>query len=179
MNKKVLVISTSMRQGGNSDLLADQFLKGARVAGNQVEKISLYGKSINYCQGCLACQQTGKCIIRDDADVIVSKMKNAEVIVFATPVYYYGMSGQMKTLLDRANPLFNTQYEFREVYLLTAACDRNDSAMDGVIHGLKGWLSCFDKADLKGSICAVGVTNKGEIEGKESLNRAFEMGITI
>ena len=104
MNKKVLVISTSPRKGGNSDTLADFFIQGAQEQGHAVEKVTLFDKQIGFCKGCLTCQSTQKCIIQDDANAIIQKMKEVDVLVFATPIYYYGLSGQMKTLLDRANP---------------------------------------------------------------------------
>ncbi len=106
MSKKVLIISTSLRKNSNSEALAKAFADGAFSAGNEVETVSLMGKNIAFCKGCLACQNLGHCVIGDDALEITEKMKNAEVIAFATPIYYYEMSGQMKTLLDRANSLF-------------------------------------------------------------------------
>ena len=110
--KKVLIISVSLRKNSNSDLLAQQFAKGAQEAGYQVETISLREKNIQFCTGCMACLKAPRCVIRDDANTIVEKMGNADVICFATPVYYYEMAGQMKTLLDRANPLFSADYSF-------------------------------------------------------------------
>ena len=101
----VLIISTSLRTKSNSDILAERLIAGARNAGNQVEQISLKGKTIGFCRGCLACQKTQKCVIRDDAAKIAEKVMNADTLVFATPIYYYEMSGQMKTLLDRMNAL--------------------------------------------------------------------------
>ena len=123
MSKKVLVISTSPRKGGNSDVLADEFVRGAQEGGNSVEKITLNDKMIGFCKGCLACQSTRRCVIRDDADAIAQKMLTADVIAFATPIYYYGMCGQMKTMLDRSNPLFSADYAFRDIYLLSAAAE--------------------------------------------------------
>ncbi len=102
MSKKILVISTSPRKGGNSETLADAFIRGAKGTGNQVEKICLYDKMISFCRGCLACLKSHRCVIHDDADIIAQKMKEADVLVFATPIYYYEMCGQMKTMLDRA-----------------------------------------------------------------------------
>ena len=110
MGKKVLVLSTSPRAGGNSETLADEFMRGAAEAGHDVKKICLYDKKINFCKGCLACQATQKCVIHDDAETIVAQMKQADVLVFAAPIYFYEMSGQMKTLLDRTNPLFPAKY---------------------------------------------------------------------
>ena len=98
MSKKVLIISASPRKGGNSETLADEFARGAKEAGNIVEKISLYDKTIGFCKGCLACLKRGRCVIQDDAVEIASKMHEADVLVFATPVYYYSVSGQLKTM---------------------------------------------------------------------------------
>lgn len=176
MLKKVLVITTSLRKGGNSELLADEFIKGAQEAGHTVEKIGLYGKTVNFCKGCLACQQTGRCVIRDDMDTIVPKLQKADVLVFATPVYYYEMCGQMKTLLDRSNPLFASDYAYREVYLLAAAADTAASAVDGAKKGLQGWIDCFEGVTLKGVVLAGGVTAAGDIHGNKALKQAQEMG---
>ena len=179
MSKTVLVLSTSPRKGGNSGALADAFVRGAQEAGNQVEKITLYDKTIGFCKGCLSCQNTQRCIIRDDADAITQKMLTADVIAFATPIYYYGMCGQMKTLLDRANPLFPAAYQFRDIYLLAAAAEADEHTVDGAVTGLQGWIDCFEKARLAGTVFAGGVTAVGEIQGHPALQRAYETGKTV
>lgn len=179
MSKMVLVLSTSPRKGGNSDALADAFVRGAQKAGNQVEKITLYDKTIGFCKGCLSCQNTQRCIIRDDADAITQKMLTADVIAFATPIYYYGMCGQMKTLLDRANPLFPAAYQFRDIYLLAAAAEADEHTVDGAVTGLQGWIDCFEKARLAGTVFAGGVTAVGEIQGHPALQQAYETGKTV
>ena len=94
---KVLVISTSLRAKSNSDILAESLIKGAQDAGYEVEQISLKGKELKFCIGCLACQKMQECVLKDDAVRIAEKVKNADTLVFATPIYYYEMSGQMKT----------------------------------------------------------------------------------
>ncbi|KXU51945.1 MAG: flavodoxin family protein [Longibaculum muris] len=179
INKNVLVISTSPRVKGNSNLLADEFIRGVKETDNIVEKISLHDKAINFCKGCLACQKTKQCVIKDDANWIAQKMLKADVIVFTTPVYYYGMSGQMKTMLDRANPLYTADYSFRDIYLLASAADEDESAVDGTITGIQGWISCFEKAELKGYVFAGGVDGVGAIKGHEALQKAYEMGKAI
>ena len=176
MSKKILVLSTSPRKGGNSEALADEFVRGAQEAGHSVEKITLYDKTIGFCKGCLSCLNTRRCVIRDDADAIAQAMLTADVIAFATPIYYYGMCGQMKTLLDRANPLYGTEYRFRDIYLLTAAAEEDAHTPDGTVTGLQGWISCFEKARLAGSVFAGGVTSVGEIKGHPALNQAYELG---
>lgn len=179
MSKKVYVISTSPRKGSNSDALAEEFVRGAREAGHEVEKVSLSDGQIAFCKGCLSCLKTQRCIIRDDGDVIAQKMGKADVLVFATPIYYYGMCGQMKTLLDRANPLYSSDYQFREVYLLAAAAEEEEHTVDGAVTGLQGWIDCFEKARLAGTVFAGGVTGVGDIKGHRALNQAYEMGKRI
>lgn len=176
MSKKILVISTSPRKGGNSDALADEFVRGAQETGNQVEKVTLYDKTIGFCKGCLSCQSSRRCVIRDDADTIAQKMGAADVIAFATPIYYYGMCGQMKTMLDRSNPLFSADYQFRDIYLLAAAAEEDAHTVDGAVTGLMGWIDCFEKASLAGTVFAGGVTAAGEIQGHPALKKAYEMG---
>ncbi len=179
MSKNILIISTSPRKGGNSDVLADAFADGARSAEHNVEKICLYDKTVNFCKGCLACQKTKRCVIRDDADMIEQKMLTADVIVFATPIYYYEMSGQMKTMLDRSNPLYVSDYSFRDIYLLATAADTDESAMDGAIKGLEGWISCFDGVRLAGVVKGLGAEGIGAIQGNKAVDEAFEMGKNV
>lgn len=176
MKKNILIISTSPRKGGNSDALADAFAKGVIEAGKQVEKINLYDKTIGFCKGCLACQKTGRCVISDDADRVAQMMLTADVIVFATPIYYYEMCGQMKTMLDRSNPLYSSDYMFRDIYLLAAAAEEDEHAMEGAIHGLSGWIACFEKARLAGTVFGGGVDEVGAIHGHYALEKAYEMG---
>lgn len=178
--KKVLVISTSLRPKSNSEALADEFVRGALEAGNEVEKITLRDKDIRFCKGCLVCQKTQKCVIGDDdAPAIVQKMYEADTICFATPIYYYEMSGQMKTLLDRSNPLYTTDYRFRDIYFLSSASEDNAEAPSRAITGLGGWIACFEHARLSGTVFAGGVTDMGEIEGHPSLVSAYLLGKSV
>lgn len=174
--KKVLVVSTSLRNKSNSDLLAEHFARGAREAGHEVEEVTLKGKHLQFCRGCMVCLKKGRCVIADDGPALTEKMKEADVIAFATPVYYYEMSGQMKTLLDRANALYAADYAFRDIYLLTAAAEDEEETPEGAEHGLKGWIACFEKARLAGSIFAGGVDAPGTADGHPALAQAFEMG---
>ena len=173
----VLVISTSLRPTSNSDALAREFARGAAVAGHSVEVVSLRGKKIEFCRGCFACQKTQKCVIKDDAPDIVAKMHNADVIAFTTPIYYYEMCGQMKTLLDRANPLYPSDYKFRNVYMLSVAAEDEEFVPEKAVSGLQGWVDCFDKAEFAGSLFCGGIGDMGEASKKtEELNEAYEFG---
>lgn len=179
MKKNVLIVSTSPRKGSNSDALAEEFARGARDAGHQVEKLSLIGKDLRFCQGCLSCVRTGRCPIPDDAGEIVKRIHDADTLVFATPIYYYEMCGQMKTLLDRCNPLYGSDYAFRDVYLLSAAAEDAKGTDRRAVSGLEGWISCFEKARLAGAVFAGGVTAVGEIQGHPALGQAYELGRSV
>ena len=169
--KSVIVISTSLRRGSNSDMLADQFIAGAKAAGNNVEKISLVGKNIQFCKGCLGCQKLGHCVINDDAKVL-----KADVICWATPIYYYEMSGQMKTLIDRMNAMYELDYQFRDVYLLTTAAEDEEQTPKRAEAGLTGWIDCYPKSRLAGTLFCGGVNDAREIEGNAKLQEAYELG---
>ena len=174
--KKVLIVSTSPRANSNSEALATAFAEGARAAGHDVEQISLRGKTVHFCRGCFVCQEKLRCVIRDDADEICQKALAADVLVFATPIYYYEMSGQLKTLLDRLNPLFPSDYAFRDVYLLTAAAEEEDQVPRRAVSGLEGWIECFDRARLAGTVFMGGVTAAGENPAHPALEQAVRLG---
>ena len=177
MSKKVLIVSTSPRMNSNSEALARAFADGATAAGHRAELISLRGKTVNFCRGCFVCQEKQRCVIRDDADEICQKALTADVLVFATPIYYYEMSGQLKTLLDRLNPLFPSDYAFTDVYLLTSAAEDESFVPERAIHGVEGWVECFERARFAGSVFLGGVTEAGENAAhQEKLQEAYELG---
>ena len=174
---KVLVITTSLRYRSNSDILAEKVIEGAKEAGHDVELVSLKGKTINFCKGCLACQKTQKCVIKDDAVEIAEKVKEAETLVFVSPIYYYEMSGQLKTLLDRLNPLYSSDYKFRNVYMLTTAAEDEDFVCEKAVSGLNGWVDCFEKAEFKESLFCGGINDMGEAGSKQQeLQEAYDFG---
>jgi multimeric flavodoxin WrbA len=174
--KKVIVISTSLRCKSNSDMLADKFVEGAKAAGNVVEKISLVGKEIQFCKGCFGCQKLGRCVIKDDVNDIMVKVLEADVVCWATPIYYYEMSGQMKTLIDRMNAMYPLEYKFRDIYLLTTAAEDEEETPKRAEMGLGGWIECYPESRLAGSLFCGSVNEPGEIEGNAKLQEAFEMG---
>lgn len=109
---------------------------------------------------------------------ILSQMRTADVLVFATPIYFYEMSGQMKTLLDRTNPLFSGEYAFRAVYLLAAAAEAAPRC--GWCAPRSGGLAClFSQATLQGVVCGCGVTGAGEIQDSPALSQARAMGAAL
>ena len=176
MSKNVLIISSSPRKGGNSETLAASFAKGAEEAGHKVETIYLREKKYGFCKGCLACLKAGHCVIGDDAVEIAARMHDADVLVFATPVYYYSVSGQLKTMLDRANPLFDSDYAFTKAYLLATAAEDGEETVEGTVKAVQGWVDCFERCELAGTVFAGGVNSVGDIAGHPALEKAYQMG---
>lgn len=179
MSKKVLILSASPRKGGNSDLLCDQFMLGAKEAGNQTEKIFLRDKTINYCTGCGTCFNMEKgCPQEDDMPEVLEKMIAADVIVMATPVYFYTMNGQMKTLIDRTCSRY-TEVSDKDFYFIATAADDSKQAMERTFEGFRGFTSCLEGANEKGAIYGTGAWNIGDIKGSKAMEQAYEMGQAV
>ena len=179
MSKKVLILSASPRKGGNSDTLCDQFMKGAQEAGNEVEKLFLREKTIHYCLGCGACFNSKQpCPQQDDAAEVIEKMIAADVIVMATPVYFYTLNAQMKTLIDRCCAGY-LEIRDKEFYFIVAAAETSVAAMERTIDGFRGFLDCLDNPQEKGVVYGVGAWHKGDIQGKPAMKRAYEMGRAV
>ena len=179
MSKNVLILSSSPRKGGNSEMLAASFAKGAEEAGHRVETVYLREKRYGFCRGCLSCLKTGRCAIKDDAVEIAARMCETDVLVFATPVYYYSVSGQLKTMLDRANPLYGSNYAFTKSYLLATAADDGAETVEGTVKAIQGWVDCFERCELAETIFAGGVNGVGDIAGHPALEKAYAAGRAI
>lgn len=176
MKKKVLVLSSSPRRGGNSDLLCDQFIDGSKEIGHVTEKIFLKDKKINYCTGCGSCIDRGKkCSQKDDMAEVLDKMVDADVIVMATPVYFYTMCGQMKTLIDRTCSRY-TEITNKDFYFIVTAADDSKPAMERTLEEFRGFINCLDGANEKGIVYGTGAWNMGDIKGKPAMKNAYEMG---
>ena len=176
MGKRILVISATPRKGGNSERLCDQFIKGARESGHQAEKVTLRERRIGYCIGCGACyNQKSPCIQRDDAPGIVEKMVAADVIVLATPVYFYSISGQLKTLLDRTCAGY-TRISDKEFYFILTAADNDPHALQPAVECLRGFTSCLRGAKECGILYGTGEWQLGDVEKTDLLKQAQQMG---
>lgn len=176
MNKKVLILSSSPRKGGNSDLLCEEFMKGAQENGNDVEKIFIANQKINYCMGCGVCNSTHQCVQNDDMVEILDKIVSADVIVIATPVYFYSMNGQLKTLIDRTVPRY-TEISDKDFYYIMTAADTDSNMLERTIEGLRGFTEdCLSGTKEKGIIYGTGAWEKGEIKKALAFSQAYELG---
>jgi multimeric flavodoxin WrbA len=175
MSKKDLILSSSPRKKGNSNALCDRFMEGAIEARHEVEKVVLAEKDINYCTACYACKKNGQCAQKDDMGPILESMQAADVIVMATPVYFYTMSAQMKTLIDRTVPRY-TKIVNKEFYFMVTAADAYEPALERTIEGFRGFTSCLPGAKEEGVVYGAGTWEIGDIQGSPAMKQAYEMG---
>ena len=154
-----------------------QFKKGAEEAGNRVEQVYLHQLNIGFCSACYGCRGTNTCVQKDDMEQLLQKMVEADVLVLATPVYFYSMDGQMKTVIDRTLPRY-TEIRDKEVcFIATAAAEK--AAMERTIDGLRGFTDCLPGAQVKGVIYGEGVYQKGEVEASPAFTESYRAGKSV
>ena len=178
MGKKVLILSGSPRKGGNSDLLCDEFMRGAVEAGHQVEKIRVQEKKIGYCLACYACRDTGVCAIKDDMAEVMQKMVDCDVMVLASPVYFYSIDAQLKAVIDRSVCRW-TEVKDKEMYYIMTAADAEPESMETTLACFRGYADCIEGAVERGVIYGTGVYEAGEIKKTSAMQDAYEMGKQI
>lgn len=178
MKKKVLILSGSPRKNGNSDILCDQFMKGALESGNEVEKIRVAEKNIGFCKGCYACKQTGICAIKDDMAELLQKMIDCDVLVLASPVYFYSIDAQLKAVIDRTVARW-TQVKDKEFYYIVTAADEERESAETTIACFRGYADCVEGAKEMGIIYGMGAYEKGEIKATPAMTEAYEMGLKV
>lgn len=179
MNKKVLILSGSPRKGGNSDALCDEFMRGAIDSGNSVEKIRIAEKKVSPCSGCYFCRDNGgKCVHKDDMAEILQKMIDADVLVLASPVYFYSIDAQLKAVIDRTVARW-LEVKNKELYYIMTAADSEASSMDTTLACFRGYADCVEGAKEMGVIYGTGVYEKGEINGTEYMAEAYNMGKNV
>lgn len=176
--KKILVLSASPRKQGNSDRLSDSFITGAKEVGHFVEKIYVCDQNIKYCTGCGVCQTTHACVQKDDMAPILQKMVDADCIVFATPVYFYNMNAQLKTLLDRTTPQY-LDIRKKDFYILMSAAEDDIMMMKHVVDSFQAYFDCLEDATLKGVIYGLKVYEVNDIVGNVALEEAYALGKAI
>ncbi len=173
--KNVLILSGSPRKGGNSDLLCDEFMKGALESGNKVTKINVADKKIAPCRACYACKGTGKCAIKDDMADILQAMIDADVLVLASPVYFYSIDAQLKALIDRTVARW-LEVKDKEFYYIATCADTEKESIETTLACFRGYADCVEGAKEMGVIYGTGVYEKGEIKNTLAMAEAYEMG---
>lgn len=178
-HKNVLVISGSPRKGGNTDLLCDEFIRGAEEAGGTVEKIFLPDYKIEFFSeddehrlGDNMNEAT------DDVPMIVNKMVDADIIVLASPVYYMNITGQLKTLIDRTFGRY-MEMKDKEFFYITACADAEDSTAECAIDGMRGFVMCLPNPTERGMVKAIGMGRKTAVKDSQFMQQAYELGKKI
>lgn len=172
---KVIAISGSPRTNGNSDVLCDQFLKGAQESGCEIEKIKIGKVKLSPCHACYACRKTGRCVQKDGMDEILEKLIQADVILLTTPVYFYSMDAQMKILIDRSLARYQ-EIKNKTFYFAVTAADPTHEAMEPTIAGLKGYTTCLPGAVVKEVFYGTGAWEKGDILELPVMDKIYEAG---
>ncbi len=175
----IVVLSGSMRKEGNTDLLVKSFVKGANK-NNEVEVISIADYKVNPCIGCNSCfeREGNRCFQKDDMDIIYEKLSKADMIVIASPVYFYGISAKLKAIVDRLHtPLRNT-FKLQKLALLLVAAAVIPGVFDSIEVQYKLVLDFF-KLEDSGKVLVRGVKNKGDIKGNKALDEAYKLGSSI
>lgn len=181
--KKVVVICSSPRRHGNSEVLSDQFIKGAKEAGHEVEKIVLNKFHMKPCLACEYCRHhDNQCVQKDDADKVIDKIINSDVFVFATPIYFYSLSAQLKILIDR---MFAREYEIREstqrkkAYLIITSGTPDIHQTVGTVESFRGFIRVLRTVDEGGIIYGLGAFLKGDAIKHSAYIDAYEQGKKI
>ena len=161
MSKKVLILSGSPRKGGNSDLLCDEFMRGAIDAGNEVEKIRIAEKKIGYCSACYFCRTSGGvCAKKDDMAEILQKMIDADVIVIASPVYFYSVKN-------------------KAFYYIVTCADDDRASQERTLECFRGYADCVEGAKEMGVVYGTGVYKPGEIKNTPAFSEAYQLGRSV
>lgn len=176
MSKKVLILSGSPRKGGNSDLLCDEFMRGAQEAGHEVEKIRVASKKVAPCSACYYCRDHGgACAHKDDMAEILQKMIDADVLVLASPVYFYSIDAQLKAVIDRTVARW-LEVKNKEFYYIATMADEGLASADTTLACFRGYADCVEGAVEKGVIIGNGVYEPGKVKNTPAMQQAYEMG---
>lgn len=184
---KVIGIFGSPRRGGNTDILLGEALKGAEKEGSEIDRIYLADHAITPCKECHGCDQTGQCIIPDDMEKIYPKLLESDIIVLASPIFFYGVTAWTKALIDRSQALWAKKYLLKDFsfgktgrqrkgFFISVGATKGQKVFEGAILTVKYFFDTFN-AEYAGELVVRGVEAKGDIlKHPETLKQAFEAG---
>lgn len=175
----IVILVGSMRKGGNTDLLAQAFAEGARK-NNTVEIVSVADYKANPCIGCNSCftREGNKCFQNDDMDRIYGKLRTAEIVVVASPVYFYGISAELKAVIDRLHTPMRNGFPVKKLALLLVGAAELPELFDAIKLQYQLILNFFHLEDA-GMVLVRGVKDKGDIKKNEALKNAYDLGLSI
>ena len=188
---QVLGIAGSPRRNGNTELLIREFMRGAEAGGHETELIILSELKISPCTSCGSCQKTGKCIMIDDMQPMHKKLLEADCIVFASPIYFGGVSAQLKAFIDRCQALWSRKYILKQAlispdrekrlgyFISTAGTKDYNKVFEGAIYTVKAIFSTLD-IKYTGELLFKDMENKGDtLNHPDAMQMVFEAGSTL
>ena len=176
---KIVVLVGSMRKGGNTDLLSQAFAEGANE-NNDVEIVSVADYKVNPCIGCNSCftREGNECFQNDDMSIIYEKLRSADIVVAASPVYFYGISAELKAMIDRLHTPMRNEFKIKKLALLLVGAASLPTLFDAKKLQYQLILDFFHLENA-GMVLVRGVKDKGDIKGNEALNEAYNLGLSI
>lgn len=179
MSKNIVIVNGSPRKNGNTEILVDAFIEGAKESGNAIIKFNVGAMKINGCTDCQYCfSHPGECVQKDGMTEIYSALYNADMLVLASPVYCFGMSAQLKTMLDRMYVAASKAFPITTSALLVTYGDTDTTVVEPTVSHYKAIIKYIGWED-RGIITQPGVLNKGDIKGHLSLAKARELGSSV
>lgn len=176
--KNILIISSSPRKNGNSQMLCEQFKRGAEEKGHMVTLIRLMEKKIGFCRACDGCMRNdGICVLNDDMAEILKLFQEADVIVLATPVYFYGISARMKTFIDRTYPIWQHLGKKEVYYIISAGL--GEDIIERSLGDLDGFVEHLEEYRIAGRIYATDVMEAGLVKNLNVFEKAYQMGALV
>lgn len=176
--KNILIISSSPRKNGNSQMLCEQFKRGAEEKGHTVTLIRLMEKKIGFCRACDGCMRNdGTCVLNDDMEEILKLFQKADVLVLATPVYFYGISAQMKTFIDRTYPIWQHLGKKEVYYIISAGL--GEDIIERSLGDLDGFVEHLEEYRIAGRIYATDVMEAGLVKNLDVFEKAYQMGALV
>lgn len=176
---RIVILTGSMRRGGNTDLLAEAFAKGA-AQHHQVEILSVADHPVHPCMGCNACMQRQghTCVQLDAMQEIYPKLQQADVLILASPVYFYGISAQLKAIIDRLHTPMRDTFRIRRTGLLLVGAADLPDLFDAILTEYR--LACrFFHLEHVGQVLVRGAKEKGDVQAGDALNEAYALGASI
>ena len=176
---KVVVLVGSVRKNGNTDLLTQAFVEGAEKK-NEVEVVSVADYKIHPCIGCNTCfaREGNERFQEDDMHKVYDLLKKADVLVVASPVYFYGISAQLKAVIDRLHTPMRKEFSIQKLALLLVGAATLPELFDSIKIQYQLVLNFFHLEDA-GMVLVSGVKEKGEVKNGDGLKRAYELGLSI
>ena len=176
---KITILMGSPNRNGSTSLLVNEFQRGAEEAGHSCEIIDVCHMNIRPCTGCVACGYEGPCVQKDDEEMIRGKLLSSDMVVFATPLYYYGMTAQLKTVVDRFcayNSSLNSSH--LKSALLTVAWNADDWTFEALVSHYKT-LVRYINFDDQGMVLGYGCGTPSMTKRSKYMNKAYQLGRSL